>query len=209
MTYRHHVFVSYRREDRWTPWTRDYFKRELTAYLQQELQEKPDVFVDERIHFGADYVATLGDSLAHSMAMVAIFSADYFTSQWCLHELDLMLDRTGGVPGLVVPVVVHDCDNLPPPVSRMQCADLKLFRITRMFLEGQTYQDFSAAVGKIAPDLCRAIRAAPAFDATWTKTCVTRFMQVHEAEQRGATIAPTWFTPRLPPALLTPPRLVP
>lgn len=209
MSYQHHVFVSYRREDRWTPWTRDYFRRELSAYLQQELQEKPDIFVDDRIHVGADYVAALAENLAHSRAMVAIFSADYFTSQWCLHELDLMLDRAGGAAGLVVPVVVHDCDKLPPPVSRIQCADLKQFRITRMFVEGQKYQDFSTAVSKIAPDLCRAVRAAPAFDAAWTNACVTRLTQVHEAGQRGGTIAPTWFEPPPPPTLLTPPRLIP
>ena len=163
--------------------------------------------MDDRIHIGADYVATLADSLAYSRAMVAIFSADYFTSPWCLHELDLMLDRAGGVPGLIVPVVVHDCEDLPLPVSRIQCADLKQFRITKMNMEGQTYEEFSSAIGKIAPDLCRAIRSAPAFDIAWPGTCATRLMQVHDAAQQGGSIAPTWFTPPAPPALLKPPRL--
>ena len=120
-----------------------------------------------------------------------------------------MLDRAGGTPGLIVPVVVHDCENLPSPVSRIQCADLRRFRITRMNTEGQTYEDFSSAIGKIVPDLCRAIRSAPDFDATWSGTCVTRLMQVHDAEQRGSSIAPTWFRPPAPPPLLTPPRLFP
>ena len=208
MSYQHHVFVSYRRGDRWTAWTRDYFKRELAACLQQELRERPDIFVDEQIHIGADYVATLGESLARSRAAVAIFSGDYFTSQWCLHELDLMLDRLGGAPGRVVAVVVQDCEILPPPVNRIQSADLKAFRITRMNVDGSKYEGFCEAVGRVAPDVARAVRAAPTFDPTWTTTCIDRFMQVHDAEQRGAAIAPTWFVPPPAPSLLTLPRLI-
>jgi hypothetical protein len=208
MSYQHHVFVSYSHENRWTPWTRDYFKPELSAHLQQELREKPDIFVDDRIHFGADYVTALAENLAHSRAMVAIFSGDYFSRQWCVHELDLMLDRAGGAPGLVIPVVVHDCDSLPSPVSRIQFADLKRFRVATMNVHGQKYEDFSTAVGTIAPDVCRTVRTAPAFDASWTNACLTRLTKVYEAEQRGGTIPPKWFKPPPPLELLTVPRLI-
>src|SRR5271165_789280 len=109
-----------------------------------------------------------------------------------------MLDRLGGAPGRVVPVVVQDCEVLPPPVSRIQSADLKAFRITRMNIDGPKYEAFCEAVGKVASDVARAVRAAPAFNPTWTTTCVERFIEVHDAEQRGTTIAPKWFVP--PPA---------
>ena len=116
MIYRHDVFISYRRQLLWTPWTRDHFKVLLTAYLQQELGAPPDVFVDERIEVGADWVDELGTHLACSKAMVAILSRDYFGSPWCLHELDLMLERSLGAQPLIVPVIVQDCDNLSPPL---------------------------------------------------------------------------------------------
>lgn len=119
MSYQNHIFVSYKREELWTPWTRDRLKQLLISYLQPELGgERPEIFVDEFIDIGADYVDTLAEQLATSMALVAIFSGDYFASDWCLHELDLMLDRIGGRPGLIFPVVVHDCDSLPAPIDR-------------------------------------------------------------------------------------------
>jgi hypothetical protein len=34
MTYQHDVFISYKREANWTPWTRDHFKNLLQSYLQ-------------------------------------------------------------------------------------------------------------------------------------------------------------------------------
>ena len=118
MSYQHDVFISYRREVQWTSWTRDYLKRELHSYLQQDLGREADIFVDERIVVGADWVDELGEHLARSRLLVAVLSRDYFDSIWCLHELDLMLDRSADHVGLFAPVVVHDCDALPDPIGR-------------------------------------------------------------------------------------------
>ena len=101
MDYQHHIFISYKRERHWTPWVRDHFKELLSSYLHQDLAvERPDIFVDERIDVGADWVDELAEHLATSAVMVAIFSADYFASDWCIHELDLMLGRSP--PGRLV-----------------------------------------------------------------------------------------------------------
>ncbi len=80
MDYKHDVFISYRRQELWTSWTRDHFKPLLGSYLQQELGGKPDIFVDERIEVGIDWVDALAEHLAASKIMVAIFSGDYFGS---------------------------------------------------------------------------------------------------------------------------------
>ncbi len=209
MIYRHDVFISYRRQLLWTPWTRDHFKVLLTAYLQQELGAPPDVFVDERIEVGADWVDELGTHLACSKAMVAILSRDYFGSPWCLHELDLMLERSLGAQPLIVPVIVQDCDNLSPPIGRVQSADFKDYRLTHMSRDGLTYEQFSAAIKRLAPTLASTISGAPPFDATWADGCKRRFGEVYMEQQAGRTLAPTQFvTP--PTALFTSlPQLIP
>jgi len=156
LPYQHDIFVSYRRQIAWTPWTRDHLKRFLESYLQQELGIPPDIFVDERIIVAADWVNALASHLAQSRIVVAVLSRDYFQSRWCLHELDLILDRNGGRPGLFIPLVVHDCENLPDPIARAQPVDFKDFRITDMNRAGQTYEDFSTAVKRLAPMIAEA-----------------------------------------------------
>lgn len=209
MSYEYHVFVSYRREVLWTPWTRDHFKRLLTSYLQQELGEPPQVFVDERIDIGADYVNTLAEGLAKSRALVAIFSRDYFASIWSLHELDLMLDRSGGNPGLIIPVVVHDCEILPTPLDRIQSANFKKFRNTHPCETGAKYEEFSDAIRALAPQLAGVIRDAPAFKNDWISTCLTRLNAVYSATKTGGSVSPSHFAPPPMHSLLSLPRLNP
>lgn len=59
MAYQHDVFISYKREQLWTPWTRDHFKKLLQSYLSQDLGRSPDIFVDERVEVGEDWVGAL------------------------------------------------------------------------------------------------------------------------------------------------------
>jgi hypothetical protein len=208
MSYRYHIFVSYKRQELWTPWTRDRFKRLLTSYLQQELGERPEIFVDEVIDIGADYVNALAERLATSMALVAVLSGDYFASDWCLHELDLMLDRIGGRPGLIFPVVVHDCESLPTPIDRIKPVDLKKFRITHMAETGMTYEEFSSAIGALAPGLARVIRSAPEFRSAWVSTCASRLNEVYNALTAGESCSlPSHFKPPPRRTLLKQPRL--
>jgi hypothetical protein len=181
----------------------------LVAYLQPELQRRPKVYVDDRSPGDASSAISLGENLARSRAMVAIFSADYWTSPWCIHELDLMLDRASGGLELVIAAVVHDCESLPAPIGLIKKTDIKEFRITHMYTGGQKYQDFSMAVGKLAPHLCAPIRRLPTFDATWVAKCVERFTQVYEGQERGVEVTPQWFKPPLSRTLRTLPRLIP
>src|SRR5689334_15080969 len=130
MPYAPEVLISYRRELAWTPWVRDDFRGLLRTYLQQDLGRTPDIFVDDRIEVAADWVDDIGEHLATSRVALMLFSKDYFGSDWCLHELDLMLDRSKSVPTakpdscrLIIPVVVHDGEHIPHPVKRIQPSD--------------------------------------------------------------------------------------
>ena len=140
---------------------------------------------------------------------MAIFSGDYWTSQWCTHELDLMLDRVGGNPDRVIAVVVHDSKALTAPIGLIQTTNLEDFRYTHMNTEGDLYQKFSVAMRRLAPHLCDVIDNPPAFDVNWTKSCMDRFLDVYKAEQSGAVIAPKWFKPPPPRNGRALPRLTP
>jgi hypothetical protein len=215
MAYRHDVFISYKRQEVWTPWTRDHFKKLLNVYLQQELGWEPDIFVDERLAVGGDWVDGLAGHLAASRVLVAIFSGDYFGSDWCLHELDLMLARADAVAGgpagrapLIIPVVVHDGERIPPKAKRIQPADLSRFRIAYINKDTTLYQEFSQAMAQLAPHVAAAIQAAPAFDDRWVGDCQQRFNQVYEAECQNTWLEPETFQAQRPAPPNAPPKLI-
>jgi hypothetical protein len=207
MDYEWDLFVSFRREDSWTPWTHDYFKRELIAYLQPELQRRPSIYVDDRSPGDVSSATALGTKLARSRALLAVFSGDYWTSQWCLHELDLMLDRAAGGLEHVIAVIVHDSKDLEPPIGLIESTSLEGFRFTHMDMSGNLYQQFSAAIRNLAPRLCDTIDNSPVIDGAWVASCVERFTTVYAAELRGNVIAPKWFKPPPPRRLRTVPRI--
>lgn len=215
MDYLHDVFISYRREASWTPWTRDIFKNLLRSYLLDELPERrggPDIFVDERIEVGADWVDALGSHLAQSRVVVAILSGGYFGSDWCVHELDLILERAKacgqGAAGLVIPVVVQDGEHFPDAVNRLHSADLKKWRIAGLMKNTPACQELSQKIGELSPMIAGAARNAPAFDEKWLDHHKTRFSEVYNARIDKRDCPPTQFTLKTstPPAL--PPRLM-
>ncbi len=211
MPYQHDVFISYRRQELWTPWARDHFKKLLIAYLQPELGIEPDIFLDERIQIGADWVDTLGEHLATSKVLVAIFSGDYFGSDWCLHELDLMLERSKKditKPVLIIPVVVHDGDKIPQEAKRIQSMDMSKYRNTHINPATPDYQDFSKAMSLLAPQVAAAIHAAPAFKTTWIKQHKKRFNEVYEAINKSNHLEPKQFTAKRPTPPTESPKLV-
>ena len=211
MDYEHDVFISYKRERHWTPWVRK-FGSYLTSYLQQELGFTPRIFIDERIETGADWVDELGHNLASSKVIVPLFSKDYFGSEWCIHELDLMMERTGGHPSqpnnfrLIVPAIVHDGDAIPAEVQRMQAKDLKVGRVIGLCEGTLRFQEYSTALNAFAPDVGSAISAAPAFDRLWIDHHKKRFNAVYAADRKGFKIEPTHFKVVRPGTPAAPPR---
>jgi hypothetical protein len=195
--YQHDVFISYKREPLWTPWTRDHFKKLLKAYLEQDLGYEPSIFIDERISIGADWVDTLAEHLAASKVLVAVFSANYFGSDWCLHELDLMLARSvahlagGAGLGLIIPVVVHDGDLIPVEVRRIQPADFSDFHVACMVEGTPRYENFSVAMRTLTPFVRDAIQSAPDYDPVWKQSSRVRFNQVYQAQQIRQNVDPT------------------
>jgi TIR domain len=162
MPYQYDVFISYRRDVAWTPWTREHFKGLLQSYLLDDLNHTPEIFLDERIEVGADWVDELGGNLAQSKVVVALFSGSYFDSDWCVHELDLIVERARRFKHdflpesrLIIPVVGQDGEQIPDPVARIQRADISKFRVAWLNKNAPDYYEFSKAIKELSPPVAK------------------------------------------------------
>jgi hypothetical protein len=216
MPYINDVFISYKRDVAWTPWTREHFKGLLQTYLHDDLGHKPEIFLDERIEVGADWVDELGENLAKSKVVVALFSGSYFGSDWCVHELDLIVERARQLKGsflpearLIIPVVGHDGDQIPDPVARIQPADICKYRVAWINKNAPDYYEFSKAIKDLSPAIATAVKIAPAFDDSWIACCKKRFGEVYEASEKGTRLAPTQFTLKAASPPTAPPQIKP
>lgn len=211
MPYQHHVFISYRREkNMWTSWARNTFKPALESYLQRDLGEGAQVFIDEQIPVGSNSAEHLGISLASSKVMIAILSRDYFASDWCVHELDLMMERAAGAD-IIIPVLVHDGEIIPDAVDILQYADFEKYSNPAMHHGGLLYEQFLEAMKKLSPRVAAAIQAtdtAP-FNDAWISTFKKRFVTVYKASKAHTRVPPTQFSLKMPVGSTPLPRLSP
>jgi hypothetical protein len=162
----------------------------LDAYLTPELGRPPSIFIDEQIQPGVDWPMRLGGALGRARVLLAIFSRDYFGSEWCIHELDLMHSRSMRFPEsrLIIPVIGHDGDLIPNEIARLQPFDLSAFRNTDIQRKTPRFEQFSESVKTLAPNVAEAIESAPPFDDSWSNECQSRFNEVYEASQRGMQV---------------------
>jgi hypothetical protein len=209
MDYIYDVFISYRRHREWTPWTREHVYGLLDAYLTQELGRSPDIFVDERIEPGADWPGRLAVALGRARVLLAVFSRDYFGSDWCIHELDLMHDRLLRFPSsrLIIPVIGHDGDLIPAEIGRITPFDLSAFRNTDLQRRTPRFEQFSESVKTLAPHVAAAIDSAPSFDPSWLQECQTRFDLVYQAHCGGPAVSVETLTLKPMPFPAAPPRV--
>jgi hypothetical protein len=211
MGYKKEVFISYRRHREWTPWTRNHLRNLLDAYLTQDLGKPPRIFTDEHIEPGADWINRLGENLGKARVLLAVFSGDYFHSDWCMHELDLMHSRLLSCPGsnLIIPIIGHDGDMIPDEIAHIQPFDLSDYRVADLQRGTPLYQEFSLEVKKLSPHVADAIRSAPQFNPDWERECLERFGQVYQAHCGGPRAAVTTITPKSRPTVYSLPRVTP
>ena len=207
--YAYDVFISYKRHPEWTVWTRERLCGLLDTYLSQELGRQPRIFIDERIEPGADWPERLANALARARILLAVFSRDYFGSAWCLHELDLMHERSRQFEGsnLIIPVIGHDGELIPDEIARIQAFDLRAYRNTDLQRNTSRYERFADSIQSLAPHLVAAIESAPPCDALWFTRCRSRFNQVYTGHCNGDKIDVETLTLKPMPYPITPPRV--
>jgi len=212
MAYVHQVFISYKREKNWSAWTQKPFVELLKSYLQRDLGYAPSVFVDTTMEgdIGFDLADRLAEALAQSQVVVPLLSRDYFGSEWCISELDLMMGRRNeamGRPPLVLPIVVHDCEHLPEPIDNLIRRDFSRYSVVGINEQSRLFEELSLAVKALTPSIKEAIATAPDFDAAWVNQYTERFREVAKAVRDGTVHEPKNFLVTRPTPPLTPPRL--
>jgi hypothetical protein len=96
VAYQYDIFISYKRHTETLGWIKKHFFPLLEHRVGLELGRDPEVFVHEvaqQIPAGANWPVELGETLAGSRILVALWTKNYFNSRWCAEELSHMLAR--------------------------------------------------------------------------------------------------------------------
>lgn len=194
MAYQYDIFVSYRRDPEALLWIGRFLKPIIEHRVSMELQREVKVFVHEvgsQIPAGTAWPVALGEALATSRILIALWSGNYLTSEWCRQELSLMLDReaktkarTGNNKyGLVVPIVAHDGETIPRPLANAQRLEVKDCFNSRMPSDGPLAASLVDRIAVHASGISGAIKAAPRWQAAWPKKAAKRLLDAFERKQ--------------------------
>jgi hypothetical protein len=198
MTYRYHVFLSYRRHGEWPLWVENIFLPIFTHYLGEELGEETTIFFDKNMEKGVAWPQELGNALAGSCVLVPLWSRQYFNSPWCKAELAYMRsreDRCGfrtpeRPEGLIVPAIIHDGDDLPDEARILNPLCLQKYTNIRVAQYSPTLEELANQIQAWAPDIVRAIERAPDYDATWLQLAVDKFIDLFKVPPSRQRILP-------------------
>ena len=185
MAYQYDIFLSYRRNPESRKWLVEHFQPLLKHYVELELGREVTVFRDDQdIEVGATWPARLGGALGNSRTLVALWTSLYFHSEWCSRELSVMLARERGEkfrtrkrPGLIFPVVLHDCEQLPPVLAPLQCLALKNGYGLHFARSSERLEELEQQIAKqLAPSVAAAVKAAPRWRAKWPLRTAAKFL---------------------------------
>ena len=206
MSYQHHIFISHRRS---SPdlirWTKECFVRPLRAHLSMAVPGST-IFFDDQIETGATWPAALAEAHARSRILVPILHPDYFSSNWCELEMNLMLERertlgwrTANEPRhLIFPITINDGDRFPPKIQAIQAPDMSLHANLDMQpgTPGQTA--FTEAIRQWAQQLVPTLLAPPAYDDAWRHIAHDQFQETFHIKA-GVQTQPPVLSPIILP----------
>lgn len=171
--YVYDVFVSYRHKPPVLDWVRNHFFPLLDMWLPNVMPVKPEIFIDlEEIEIGSAWPARLRQGLRQSRCVLAVWSPEYFRSEWCLAEWETIRERerllgmrTQQQPeGLTYPVVFADGEHFPQEARDVQSQDLRDWNIPHpVFKETTAYVEFDKQVQSLVKGLAKTINRAPAW----------------------------------------------
>ena len=198
MTYQYDVFLSYRRTNDWPRFVEYHFFPKFKHWLDAALGRTSSIFFDVRdIETGEAWPYRLANGLAHSKAMVCLWSREYFSSKWCAAEMGQMLARRKslvgplGPPPLILAAVIHDSQDLDPSLADIQRFPLQDY-CNPWIAEGSPVAErLSMEIEKFARDVADALAKAPEYNPTWPGLVTDEFLRIFEAKT----------TQHLPPSL--------
>lgn len=199
MDYQHDIFISYKRHPETLRWIRRHFLPLLDHRVGLEWGKDPRIYVHEitsQIPAGTAWPVELGEKLGTSRILIALWSKPYLNSVWCAQELCVMLAREQEAGcrtpqnkyGLIVPVIVHDGDNLPHELSIAQRLHIQDFYDTRMRRDGSKAERLSESIAAHARGIAAAIENAPQWQENWSQQAAEQLFDTYyaaaEASQR-------------------------
>jgi len=201
MAYEHDIFVSYKRDPEALEWIRRFLKPLLTHRVQMELRRPVVVYVHEvgnQIPVGTAWPVELGDVIARTRVLVALWSGDYLSSEWCRQELSLMLQReqrnrartARNKFGLVIPIVAHDGETIPEKLAAAQKLEVFDYFNSRMPSDGVKAEKLADLIALHAKGIAAAINAAPRWDKQWPRRAAQQFLNAFHVQQRTQRTLP-------------------
>jgi hypothetical protein len=201
MGYHHDIFVSYKRDPETLSWIGNHFLPLLKVTLSHWLQRDPAIYIHEitdNIQVGTAWPVELGEEIAASRVLIALWSGNYMTSRWCAKELCLMLARekeakcrtTYNKYGLVIPVIVHDGENVCEIVGNTQNLDIKPCFNTRMRKDSPKAEELFEKLRDHAEGISNAILHAPPWKQEWPTHSAEELMNIYlqpDPQQAGLT----------------------
>ena len=201
MGYLHDIFISYKRDPEALEWIRRFLKPILMHRVQMELQRPATIYVHEvtaQIPAGTAWPVELGEVIACSRVLVAVWSGDYLSSDWCRQELSLMLHREQAAHartarnkfGLVIPVVAHDGETIPVKLAAAQKLEVNEFFNSRMPSDGVKAEKLADLIALHAKGIAGAIKAAPRWEKKWPRKAAQQMLKLFDAKQRSQRALP-------------------
>ncbi len=176
MDYKHDIFISYIRDDETLLWLNRHFIPLLKQFLKLELGYKPEIFLDvHQIETGVTWPISLGENIGNSRILIALWTKTYLNSNWCTAEMSHMLKREfdcgyrqdQNSNGLVIPVIVHDGETLPPPLLIGQTLDIKDCFNSRMSIDSPKAEVLADRIKEAAVGIAHQIMNVPKWKEDW------------------------------------------
>jgi len=188
MSYRHDIFLSYKRHPETLKWIKDHFLPLLDLRVSMELGRQVDIFVDDQIDAGTSWPQQLGVELSASRILLPLWTRTYFTSKWCTCEMSNMMAREGltgcrtlaNPRGIIVPAIIHDGDTFPAEIGHINHIEIQKCFNVRMSRESKRAEDLDDILMQHAPAVATAISNAPDWQSNWSdETAATFFRLFH------------------------------
>jgi len=175
MSYEHDIFISYRRSSTAGEWVKNHLAPCLEARLNDVAPRPVRIFYDLRMADGVNWPAELKRQVRNSKLLLAVWSADYFRSAWCVAEWRSFREREAllglfsddHTQGLVYPVRYADGDYFHPEARLTLCRkDFSHLNYPyKIFVDTPKYIEFDELVKGIATDLVARLDTVPAWRA--------------------------------------------
>lgn len=174
--YEYDVFISYPRRGNAQNWLLNHFYPRLVECLVDETVPAPKIFIDKEMPRGVHWPAQLEKALRHSKIMLAVLSAPYFTSKWCMAEWGNMQAREEVLglaspqrpQGLIYPVRYSDSNSFEEEGRQRSWWDFKgLDNPDKVFQESRDWIPFHQRVRQCAQDLAELLKQVPPWRPDW------------------------------------------